>query len=40
MKRKIGKENLYLAENRLSRNEMWCAADNHNYMRHICAKGF
>ena len=19
---------------------MWCAADNHNYIRHICAKGF
>ena len=19
---------------------MWCAADNHNYMCHICAKGF
>ena len=19
---------------------MWCAADNHNYICHICAKGF
>ena len=37
--RKIGKRNLYFTENRLSRNEMWCAADNHNYMCHICAKG-
>ena len=27
-------------ENQLSRNEMWYAADNHNYMCHICAKGF
>ena len=25
---------MYLTENRLSRNEMWCAVDNHNY---ICA---
>ena len=32
--------NLYLTENWLSRNEMWCVADNHNYMCHICAKGF
>ena len=30
---------MYLTENRLSRNEMWCAADNHNFMCHICAKG-
>ena len=37
---KIGKGNLYLTENRLSRNEMWCAAYNHNYMCHIRAKGF
>ena len=29
--RKIGKGNLYLTENRLSRNEMWYAADNHNH---------
>ena len=36
--RKIGKENLYLVENRLSRNETWCASDNHNNMGHICAK--
>ena len=27
-------------ENLLCRNEMWCAADIHNYMGHICAKGF
>ena len=39
-KRKIGKENLHLTENRFSRNDMWCATDNHNYMYHICAKGF
>ena len=39
-KRKIGKGNLYLTENWLSRNEMWCVADNHNYMSHTCAKGF
>ena len=24
----------------ISRNEMWCAADNHNYMYFIWAKGF
>ena len=35
---KIGKEILYLTENPLSRNEMWCASDNHNDMCHICAK--
>ena len=29
-----------LTENQLSRNEMLCAADNHNNMCHICAKGF
>ena len=28
---RIGKGNLYLTENWLSRNKMWCAADNHNY---------
>ena len=39
-KRKIGKRNLYLNENWLNRNTMWCTTDNHNYMRHICAKGF
>ena len=39
-KRKIGKGNLYLTENRLIKNEMWCAADIHNYMCHIYAKGF
>ena len=36
----MGKGNLFLTENRLSRNEMWCAADNYNYMCHICAKEF
>ena len=39
-KRKIGKGNAYLTENRLSRIEMWCAADDHNYMCDICAKEF
>ena len=39
-KRKIGKGNLYLNENRLSWNEMCCASDNHNYMCHTCAKDF
>ena len=37
-KRIIGKGNLYLTENRLSLNEMCCAADNRNYMCHTCAK--
>ena len=27
-------------ENWLTRNEIWCAADNHTYMCHICTKGF
>ena len=36
----IGKGNLYLTGNRLSRNEMWCEAGNHNCISHICAKGF
>ena len=35
---KIGKGNQYLTENRLNKHEMWCAADNHNHMCHICAK--
>ena len=39
-KRKIGKGNLYLTENRLSWNEMCCASDNHNYMCHTCEKEF
>ena len=38
-KRKIGKGNLYLTENQLRKNEMWCASDNHNDMCHIRAKG-
>ena len=37
---KIGKGNVYLTENRLSGNQMWCVADNHNHMCNICAKGF
>ena len=37
-KRKIGKGNLYLTENRLSWNEICCAADNHNYMSHMCKR--
>ena len=39
-KKKLGRGNLYLTENRLSWNEMYCAADNHNYMCHTCAKEF
>ena len=39
-KRKIGKGNLYLTENWLSWNEMYCATDNHNYRCHTCAKEF
>ena len=30
--------NLYLTENWLCKNEMWCAKDNHYYMYPICAK--
>ena len=37
-KRKIGKGNLYLTENRLSWNEMCCASDNNNYMCHTMRK--
>ena len=32
--------NLYLIENWLSRNEIWCAADINNNMCHIGAKEF
>ena len=39
-KRKNGKENLYLVENRVGRNEILCAENNHSYMCHICAKEF
>ena len=39
-KHKIVKGSLYLIEHRFSRKEMWCAVVNHNYMGHICAKGF
>ena len=31
---------MYLTENPLSGNKMWCVANNHNYMCHVCAKGF
>ena len=34
---KLGRD---LTENRLNRNKLWCAAGNHNYMSHVCAKGF
>ena len=37
---KIWKGNLHLTENRLRRNKMSCEVENHNYMRHISAKGF
>ena len=39
-KRKIGKGNLYVTENRLSWNKMYCASDNHNFVYHTCAKEF
>ena len=39
-KRKIGKGNLYLTENRLSWNVMCCASDNDNYMCQTRAKEF
>ena len=32
--------NLYLTENQLSRNAMWCTTDNHNYICQICGKEF
>ena len=34
---KLGRETCILTENRLSRNEMLCVADNHNDMCYICA---
>ena len=39
---KIGKRNLHLTENRLSKNETWCTTTYHcdNYMCHVCAEGF
>ena len=37
---KSGKGTLYLTENCLSWKEMYCAADNRNYMCHACAKEF
>ena len=39
-KRNIGKENTYLTENVLSRNELWCVVDDHNYLCHVCSKEF
>ena len=39
-RRKIRKGNLYITENRLGRNEIWYAKDNHSCMSHICAKRF
>ena len=38
--KKSKKGNLHLTENRLLRNEMCCTVDNHNFMYHICTKGF
>ena len=37
---KIGRGNMYLIESRSGRNEMWCAADNLNFMSRIITKGF
>ena len=37
---KTWKGNMNLIENRLSGNETWCAADNHNYMCHMCKRIF
>ena len=34
----VGKGNMYLTENRLSRNEMLCASGNHSYISHIMCK--
>ena len=31
---------MYLTENQLSTNEVWCVADNQSYTCHICAKEF
>ena len=39
-KAKLGRKICILTENWLSRNEILCAAGNHNYMSHMCAKGF
>ena len=36
---KFGRD-ICATENQLSKNEMWCAADNHNNTCHTCAKGF
>ena len=40
-KREIGKGNLYLTENQLARNEIWCVEDNHSiYLPHKCKRIF
>ena len=39
-KRKIGKGNLNLTESQLSRNELWCTAENHNLMCKYVQKDF
>ena len=39
-KRKIGKGNLHLTENRFGRNKIWYAEGNNSYMCHMCARGF
>ena len=36
----IWKGNYYLTGNWLGRNKMWWTIDNHNYICHVCAKGF
>ena len=38
VKKQYEKGNLYLIENQLSRNKMWCVVDNYNKMCNICAK--
>ena len=39
-KGQIGKGYLYLTENWLGRNNIWCAEDSHSHWCHICSKGF
>ena len=36
----IVKGKMYYNESLLSRNEMWCAADNQNYVCHMCKNIF
>ena len=40
LKRKIEKGYRKLTKICLSRNEIWCAEDNHYYMSNMCAKEF